>query len=97
MKKCYISGKITGIPLNDARELFKKASYFVSEFGFIPVNPMVDSVFCESKTWGDYMLEDIKILIYCDAVFMLKNWKESRGARIEYFIAKKIGLDVFFE
>lgn len=33
-------------------------------------------------------------LLNCDAIFMLKNWRESPGATLEYTVAAKSGLKI---
>ena len=33
----------------------------------------------------------------CTAIFMLDNWKDSKGAKIELDLAKKLGLKVYYE
>jgi hypothetical protein len=43
------------------------------------------------------MLEDIKNLFYCDSIFMLHNWVESKGARIEHFIATEMEIKIFYQ
>ena len=40
---------------------------------------------------------NIEVLFCCDAIYMLKDWGMSRGARIEYAIAKELNLKIFFE
>lgn len=95
-KKTYISGKITGLPLSEARELFSQASEFVKAMGLIPVNPMEATPFVEGKTWSEYMLEDIKLLLGCENIFMIPNYKESKGARIEFAIAEELNLFIIY-
>lgn len=36
-------------------------------------------------------------LMECDAIYMLKDWKQSRGARLEHFIALKLGMRIIKE
>lgn len=45
--------------------------------------------------WIDYMKADIKELLECNAIAMLKGSKESKGARLELKIAEELGFDVF--
>lgn len=93
--KIYISGKITGIE-NDAPKLFNDADDFISSKGHSPCNPMALS-HDHDKTWLSYMQHDIIAMMRCDAIFMLKNWKESRGAKIEHGIALDLGMKIFYE
>ena len=61
------------------------------------VNPVKVCPYDKNKTWADYMREDIKALTGCNATFMLKGWRRSKGARLERYIAKKLGLKVWYE
>lgn len=49
------------------------------------------------KSWHSYMREDIKALCDCDAIYMLANWRDSRGARIEFEIADHLELVVMHQ
>ena len=95
--KIYISGKISGLPLIQVIEKFKWHSGFLSLKGHTPINPMDISPFKPNKEWKDYMIDDIKVLFECDAIYMLKDWGQSKAARIEYNIAKELGLNIIFE
>lgn len=95
--RVYISGKITGLPMESVTEKFKWHSCFLEAKGYKPVNPIEVSPFKEEKTWHDYMADDIAELLKCDAIYMLKDWGQSKGARLEYLIARDLGLVVLFE
>ena len=49
------------------------------------------------KSWTWYMRKDIAGLMECDAIFLLKDWEESRGARLEYHIAQQLEIKIFRE
>lgn len=95
--KVYISGKISGLPLNNVIEKFKWHASLLESKGHEPINPIDISPFHDSKDWYYYMVDDIAALLKCDAIYMLKDWGQSRGARIEYQIAKELGLQILFE
>lgn len=98
--KIYISGKITGLNLSHASQLFEEAEALLKEryskYDVNPINPMKIK-HKENATWEDYMKEDIGALLECDGIFMLKNWSDSRGARVEYAIARELKLPIFYE
>jgi hypothetical protein len=96
MKKVYISGQITGLEIDTARVLFAEAEKILIEAEKMPVNPMKEVPFNKNYTWADYMSKDIDILLKCDGIFMLTNWVNSKGARIEHYIAKEIGLKIYY-
>ena len=95
--KVYISGKITDLQIEEAFKIFERAELIISANGYIPVNPMKVNKHTEGKTWEEYMLDDIRVLFDCEAIYMLDNWEESTGARIEYQIAKELGMQIIFE
>ena len=99
MPKIYISGKITGLELNEARDNFDKAEKYLNEKfpDFQVINPMKEVPYEKDKTWEEYMLEDIKLLFDCYAIFMLTNWNLSKGARIEHAIAMQMGKSINYQ
>ncbi len=96
MTKIYISGKITGIPIERAIVNFAKAKEYIEENKMQAVNPM-ELPHKHNQTWESYMRENIAALVYCDGIYMQKNWETSKGAKVEYGLAKELGLKVYFE
>jgi len=47
-------------------------------------------------TWEDYLKMDLVILGRCDALLLLDNWTESKGAKTERGFALKHNIPVFF-
>lgn len=98
--KLYISGKITGIPYDEAFLKFEKAQHkIISEILEIEIiiNPMKLHPRLPLRKWEYYMSVDIAELLTCDSVYMLNCWGQSKGSRIEYAIAKELGFKMFFE
>ena len=93
--KYYISGKISGIE-DAAPGLFESAEKELKAKGFETVNPMTLN-HEHDKSWHSYMREDVKALCECDAIYMLSNWTDSKGAIIEHTIAMYLGLKVQYE
>lgn len=95
--KVYISGKISDLPYREAYADFERAESIVSSMGnCIPVNPM-KLEHMHDKNWESYMADDIRELLKCHAIYLMRNWGESRGARCEYAIAKELGMVIMFE
>jgi group I intron endonuclease len=96
MAKVYISGQITGLNFDEAFKNFEDAEKEVKELGGVPVNPMkLDHKV--NADWYDFMEKDIAALLRCDGIYMLKNWGESKGAKIEHNIAVEMGIKIFYE
>ena len=94
MKKIYISGQITGLCENDFLDNFHDAKQqMFSMFGFVNmthINPLDLKPFLGVKCWLCYMITDVYYLRKCTHIAMQNNWIHSKGAVIEYFIAKFI-------
>lgn len=98
MKKIYISGPITDLDHKVAEANFKEAEEFLKEnFDCEVVNPMVVVPFNKKWKWIDYILADLKILDTCDAIYMLRGWGASKGARIERNFAEENGIKEIYQ
>ena len=93
MQKIYISGAVTSDP--DFRKKFDKAEKLLYTKGYIPVNPVKGEE--DGKDWSYYMKKDIQKLLSCDAIYVLSDWYDSKGARLEINIALELGLEVILE
>lgn len=92
-KKVYLSGPITSLPLEDARRIFESAEEFIAKLGCIAVNPMKNGLSPES-TWEEHMKKDLAMLLECDTICLLPNFRESKGAMLELDVAIALGMGV---
>lgn len=96
--RCYNSGPISSLSYLTAVNNFRKADVVILErFGMHPVNPM--EVTCglnPSAPWCLHMLKDILLLLSCRFVYFQEGWANSRGAKLEYRIAKILHKDMLF-
>jgi len=93
----YISGKISGEDLQESRAKFKEAEDQLKKEGHSTVNPMEMIEVEEHKTWEDYMREAIYLQMACAEIFMLKDWADSRGAKIEHSLAKTLKYKIRYQ
>lgn len=101
MKLIYLSGPMTGYPdLN--KPMFERYAKTIQAMGFAVVNPHdvppTDKYGLKQvvePSYDDYLLTDIVALVKCDGIFMLPDWKSSKGARVELEIAITLGHGVF--
>lgn len=93
--KIYISGKITGT--EDYIERFAKAEKELIEQGYEVINPARISTCLPTLEHEEYMRIDFALLEVCDAIYMLKGWGDSRGAREEYIQAVQEDKLILFE
>jgi len=96
-KKVYISGPIS-CKENGNQDAFYSAAVRIIESGALPVNPHDVCFFLPpGSSWVAYMRANIPALCEADEILMLKGWLWSRGARLEWFIAKCLGFSVRYE
>ncbi len=94
-KKVYISGAISGLPLEEAKANFRRAKELVESWGFIAVSPF-DSGVADSEPWHVHMLADLEMLSKCTHIYLMDGWTKSRGANIEHDFAQAMGLAIFY-
>lgn len=89
-KTIYLSGAISGNP--DYRKEFAFAEKELIKRGFTVVNPALRDG-CD--TWEEYMRADIADLVTkCDAVAIVNDITNSRGALLEITISRELRLAV---
>jgi hypothetical protein len=90
----YIAGPMTGISDFNFRE-FERAAKELRTNGYTVVSPheIGDSI----KSWAENMAVDIMYLMECDSIYLLNGWRKSKGACIEFEIAKLKGMKIMKE
>ena len=58
-------------------------------------NPYTDKCEYGNTLMLDHWLEDTRILLWADAIILLKGWEESRGSRVEVQTALLMGKRIF--
>ena len=81
--KIYIAGKITDNPKYQLE--FGVAESVLRTQGHIPMNPACLPPGFEHH---EYMQICFNMIEVCEAVYMLNNWKDSKGAVMEHEYAK---------
>ena len=98
----YISGKYTAPTLAEVEEhkaLAREVGYAVMDLG---CEPLVPHFSCPPPRetdvraiWKRAMRSCLVQMLRCDAVLMVPNWRDSRGARVERWVALRAGLPVY--
>ena len=102
--KVYISGPITSIGVDAARERFNNTEEYLKALGYRTCNPMKMRL----PVWmaihlkkSGYklclLMELVWLAMTCDIIYLQRGWHESRGAKAEKSLAKAIGLPILFE
>lgn len=105
-KIIYISGKYSnGTNENNTR---KKNILLAAEFavklwnlGAAVICPHLNTAYFDSNkkikiSYNDFIKGDITLLKNVDAIFMLPNWKESKGAKLEFEFAKENNIVILY-
>ncbi len=92
--KIYIAGKITGEDRLQCAEKFLKVQKDLEAQGFEALNPL-EIVGTWDITWEDAMKKCIAALLTADALVLLRDASDSRGAMIEQKLAYDLNMRVF--
>lgn len=95
-KKIYIAGKVTGLDIDEVTKKFNYKEYELTAKGYEVVNPMRLN-HDHNKEWESYMKVCLAELIKCDAIYLMPDWKESKGAKLEKRIAYELKLDIIYD
>ena len=94
--RVYISGPITKD--KGYYQKFLNAEHKLKAAGCEVVNPArIGKILPKSFSHGEYMDIDLALLQKCEAIYMLKGWNASIGAKNEISFAKEMGLRVIYE
>ncbi len=91
--KVYISGPITGLPYEEVEKAFNEAEVMLQEKGYEVVNPLNNGL-PTNATWSEHMRADLKLMLDCYAIYLLKGYQDSKGAIIEYDLARLFHFDI---
>lgn len=101
MKKIYIAGKITGEPIRECFYKFDEAEYEIKTklnvYFEKVVNPLELPGIYFGISHADAMKICMRALRECTHIYMLEDWKESKGATMEHEWAKENGLEIIYE
>jgi hypothetical protein len=77
-------------------EAFNEISQILREAGYKVVNPAENGDGDQTRTWHEYMRDDIELIVdRVDALVVLQDWENSEGAKVEVAVARALGLPVW--
>ena len=94
--KIYIAGKISELPRQEVDAKFEEAKRKLLEKGYSVFIPTVLPDYADVPH-SDYLRICYAMIDVCDAVYMLKDWQESRGARMELQYAADWRKEIIYE
>jgi len=92
----YLSGPMTGLP-DYNYPLFHRVAKSLRERGWTVLNPAENFDGRTDLPRSEYIRADIQALIDREvyAIAQLPGWEQSDGARLEYVLARELGLTVY--
>ena len=105
MKSIYISIPITGHEDTYEQRLDAAVEYVKTNYPeyWRIITPKDVAKYLEklyrpiTPSYKDYLSSDIGELTTCDAIFMCKGWRDSKGCLVEGAFAEAIGLTILYQ
>lgn len=100
-KVIYVSGKITGT--SDYAERFSAVENKLIAEGYEVLNPVRTGKWLdhylepEKPTWTQYMKSAVAAMMKADYIYMMSGWNQSKGARLERFLARVLNYNIIYE
>ena len=91
--RIYIAGPMTGVPEHNF-PAFHAAAERLRQAGWEVVNPAENFGGQTDLPREAYLRADVALLVTCNAIAMLSGWEDSRGAKLEYLLARELGMPV---
>lgn len=96
MNKVYIAGPMTGLPGYNF-DAFRQAAAHLRYCGFEVVSPeeLETAEPGPRKSWEYYLKRDLRELLTCNCIGVLKGWMDSAGATLEVYVGWRLGFRIF--
>lgn len=97
-EKVYISGKMTGLERDEYRDRFREAERLIRAEGYHRIVNPIRVWACrwqwlyKAVGYRMVLLYDLWLLLRCNRIYMIPGWDDSRGAKIESFVAYNSGI-----
>ncbi len=91
----YLAGPMSGVADFNFPAFNEKAEELRHE-GWVVTNP-AQFPFHDGWEWHQYLRVALRAMTYCDTIYLLAGWRQSRGANLEYEVAVGLGMKVLME
>ncbi|KKN62176.1 hypothetical protein LCGC14_0514550 [marine sediment metagenome] len=100
MRVIYIAGKYrdtTSIDKLNNINHHTRVAYKLLLEGWAVFSPIMNTAHFDDLSQEIIMSNDLEILSRCDAIYVLNNWEDSRGAKMELAVARKLKMEIYYE
>lgn len=95
---CYIAGGMTQVgPPTWNYSSFERMAKRLRKAGWQVISPHELHGPDEGTGHDWFMRRDVAELVKCGRIVMLRDWEQSKGARMEFDLAVGLGMDVWYE
>ena len=103
-KRIYIAGRMRGLPQFNY-PAFHRAEIYLRTLGFKVVNPATmgevygtpEEINADKKLLKQLMNDELREVAQCDAIYLLRGWEKSVGARKELALALQLDLEIMMQ
>lgn len=94
--RAYLAGPMTGYEGHNFPAFTSNAAW-LRNHGYEVVNPAELEALETGprKEWAFYLKRDIRELLTCDSVAVMRGWENSPGATLEVYIGWRLGFSIF--
>ncbi len=100
MRVIYIAGRYRGKTENEVFSNIMRArevAYKLWQHGWVVICPHLNTMLMSDHDVERYLNGSLELLRRCDAIYMMKGWKESEGATAEHELAQKLDKEIWYE
>lgn len=95
-KRIYIAGGIEGLDIEKRKQAFREVEMRLQDEGYVTYNPFFNGL-PDNARREDHIRADLKMLLACDEIYMMRGWEWSKGASRERDVALECGLKIRYE
>lgn len=95
-KRIYIAGGIEGLDIEKRKQAFREVEMRLRDEGYVTKNPF-DNGLPDDARRENHIRADLKMMLECDEIYMMRGWEWSKGASRERDVALECGLKIRYE